>query len=62
MSTIQKIKANRLRKQFLRRKLNGLTDPHFLTVAEFVKNYELNSGNIVTRKGVDEVRVLLKNA
>lgn len=62
MNLIQKVKAHRQRKAFLRRKFEELSDPHFFTIAEFVQNYEAETGHYVTRAAVAEVRGLLENA
>lgn len=56
---INKIKKNNARLDVLREQLEGLSDPHFLQVAEFARNFELNTSRPATAAECQEVRMLL---
>jgi len=56
---IKTIKQNRAERRELLRKLDGLTDHHFLTVATFARNFELNTSRPATAAECQEVRTLL---
>lgn len=56
---IKTIQKNRAERRELLRKLDGLTDPHLLTVATFARNFELNTSRPATAAECQEVRTLL---
>lgn len=57
---INNFKQKRAEDSAMREQLNGLTDPHFLTIAEFDKNFTFNTGRAATAAECDEVRTLLE--
>lgn len=56
---ITTIKQKLADRRELRAQLEGLTDPHFLRIADFARNFELNTSRPATAAECQEVRMLL---
>lgn len=56
---ITTIKQKIASRRELRAQLEGLTDPHFFTIADFARNFELNTSRPATAAECQEVRMLL---
>lgn len=60
-SIIKRIQKARTERRQVAQKLEALTDPHFFTIADFVRNFEFNTQRPATSREVQEVRALLCN-
>lgn len=53
------IKQKQAERRAIRHQLENLTDPHFLRIADFARNFELNTSRPATAAECQEVRTLL---
>lgn len=59
-SKVKAYQAERRRQRWLNEKLEGLTDPYFLELAELSSDFErANPGIYITKSGMDAARNIL---